>query len=217
MAGRVAVTEQCVLSFWGLHHLAARHLHLPSRLNSPPPENFPNRPAPCVLHCGLGGRHHGLPWHLPLLGLLRHLHHLPGSCLRWARPHLPPPDRATPSSPPPGQLSTAPLSSTGTPPGLQVSCQKTREQHQVNLVTSIDRDTYPRCILFLLFLTMVLLVTAACGGDSYLFSRIMFQWTEDQYSLLSTLSSLLSSAASLFLLPLLSLRLRVPDQVLLQK
>ena len=85
------------------------------------------------------------------------------------------------------------------------------------MVTSIDRDTYPRCILFLLLLTMVLLVTAACGGDSYLFSRIMFQWTEDQYSLLSTLSSLLSSAASLFLLPLLSLRLRVPDQVLLQK
>ena len=71
-----------------------------------------------------------------------------------------------------------------------------------------------RAAVLLLLATMLLLVAAQCGGHSYLFTRRMFHWTEAEYSRLSSLSSLLSSVASLLILPLLSLRLHLPDQAI---
>lgn len=71
-----------------------------------------------------------------------------------------------------------------------------------------------RAAVLLLLATMLLLVAAECGGHSYLFTRRMFHWTEAEYSRLSSLSSLLSSVASLLILPLLSLRLGLPDQAI---
>jgi len=71
-----------------------------------------------------------------------------------------------------------------------------------------------RASLLLLLAAMLLLVAAECAGQTYLFTRRMFHWTEDEYARLTTFTSLLSVFSSLVLLPILSLRLGLPDQVL---
>jgi len=71
-----------------------------------------------------------------------------------------------------------------------------------------------RASLLLLLAAMLLLVAAECAGQTYLFTRRMFHWTEDEYAKLTTFTSLLSVFSSLVLLPILSLRLGLPDQVL---
>jgi len=68
-------------------------------------------------------------------------------------------------------------------------------------------------VLFLLGV-MVLYMAAGSADVSYLYTRVMFDWDEADFTKLSTLSSLLSSISSLLLLPFLSLYLEVPDWLL---
>jgi len=68
--------------------------------------------------------------------------------------------------------------------------------------------------VLLLLGVMVLYMAAGSADVSYLYTRVMFDWDEADFTKLSTLSSLLSSISSLLLLPFLSLYLEVPDWLL---
>jgi len=81
--------------------------------------------------------------------------------------------------------------------------------------TSLSIFTVLRSPSVLLLLGVMVLWMAAGSADvSYLYTRVMFDWDEADYTKLSTLSSLLSSISSLLLLPFLSLYLEVPDWLL---
>ena len=72
-----------------------------------------------------------------------------------------------------------------------------------------------RRIIVLLLSIMLLLVASISGGwGGYLFTRKMFHWDEMIYTEVGTVMTILSTACDLFLLPLLSYTLQIPDHII---
>jgi len=72
-----------------------------------------------------------------------------------------------------------------------------------------------RRIIILLLSIMLLLVASISGGwGGYLFTRKMFHWDEMIYTEVGTVMTILSTACDLFLLPLLSYTLHIPDHII---
>ena len=71
-----------------------------------------------------------------------------------------------------------------------------------------------RAVVLLLLAAMLVWVSTGSADISYLFTRRMFDWSEAEYTRVTSLVTLLQTAGSLVLLPLLSLWLRVPDPLL---
>ena len=78
----------------------------------------------------------------------------------------------------------------------------------------MSREGFSRSITILLILAMLMFVATGSADVNYLFTRRMFQWTESEYTRVTTSVTVLQTLASLFLLPVLSLKLGVPDPVL---
>ena len=72
-----------------------------------------------------------------------------------------------------------------------------------------------RRIIVLLLSIMLLLVASISGGwGGYLFTRKMFHWDEMIYTEVGTVMTILSTTCDLFLLPLLSYTLQIPDHII---
>jgi len=73
---------------------------------------------------------------------------------------------------------------------------------------------YTRSITIILMFCMLNYVAAGSTDINYLFTRKMFDWNESQFTKVSTGSTVLQSLCSLFVLPLLSYKLGVSDQII---
>ena len=78
----------------------------------------------------------------------------------------------------------------------------------------MTREGFSRSITILLIVAMLMFVATGSADVNYLFTRRMFQWTESEYTKVTTSVTVLQTLASLFLLPALSLKLGVSDPVL---
>ena len=78
----------------------------------------------------------------------------------------------------------------------------------------MTREGFSRSITVLLIITMLMFVATGSADVNYLFTRRMFQWTEAEFTRVTTSITVLQTLASLFLLPVLSYKLGVPDPVL---
>jgi len=77
------------------------------------------------------------------------------------------------------------------------------------------RSGKKRRVIILLLSIMLLLVASMSGGwGGYLFTRKMFHWDEMIYTEVVTVMTILSIACDLFLLPLLSYTLLIPDHII---
>ena len=78
----------------------------------------------------------------------------------------------------------------------------------------MTREGFSRSITILLIVAMLMFVATGSADVNYLFTRRMFQWTESEYTKVTTSITVLQTLASLFLLPALSYKLGVPDPIL---
>ena len=78
----------------------------------------------------------------------------------------------------------------------------------------MTREGFSRSITILLIVGMLMFVATGSADVNYLFTRRMFEWTESEYTRVTTSVTVLQTLASLILLPTLSYKLGVTDPVL---
>ena len=78
----------------------------------------------------------------------------------------------------------------------------------------MTREGFARTNTILVIAAMLMYVATGSADVNYLFTRRMFQWTEAEFTRVTTSVTVLQTLASLFLLPALSYKLGVPDPVL---
>jgi hypothetical protein len=54
----------------------------------------------------------------------------------------------------------------------------------------------------------------SAGGVAYLFTRLKFSWTEQEYTVWTAVASITNSLATFGIMPLLSYKLKFPDSVI---
>ena len=76
------------------------------------------------------------------------------------------------------------------------------------------RAGYTRALIFILISSMLTYIMSGNSDIDYLYTRKMFDWTEAQYTRVTTATTIIAALCSLLLLPALSFKLGVSDHMI---